>query len=60
MRYLLIVVGLLGALLGFWIIGYGPTNASPPGSLFVQVGAVFLAIGLSTVDIVEAIKAKDR
>jgi hypothetical protein len=60
MRYLLIVVGLLGVLLGFWIIGYGPTNASPPGSLLVQVGAVFLALGLATVDIVEAIKAKGR
>jgi uncharacterized membrane protein HdeD (DUF308 family) len=58
MRYLLIVVGLLGVLLGFWVIATGPTNASPPGSLFVQVGAVFLAVGLATVDIVEAIKAK--
>jgi hypothetical protein len=58
MRYLLIVVGLLGVLLGFWIIAARPANASPPGSLFVEVGAVFLAVGSATVDIVEAIKAK--
>ena len=58
MRYLLIVVGLLGVLLGFWVIASGPANASPPGSLFVEVGAVFLAVGLATVDIVEEIRAK--
>jgi len=58
MRYLLIVVGLFGVLLGFVAIGAGPANARPPGELFVQVGALFLAAGLATVDIVEAIKAK--
>jgi hypothetical protein len=58
MRYLLIVVGLLGVLLGFVAVGYGPATARPSGELFVQVGAVFLAAGLATVDIVEAIKAK--
>jgi hypothetical protein len=58
MRYLLIVVGLLCVLLGFGLIATGPANASPPGSLFVEVGAVFLAVGLAAVDIVDAIKAK--
>jgi hypothetical protein len=58
MRYLLIVVGLFGVLLGFWAIAAGPANANPPGSLFVEVGAIFLAAGLATVDIVETIKAK--
>ena len=58
MRYLLILVGLLSVLLGSGIIAAGPANASPPGSLFVEAGAVFLAVGLATVDIVEAIKAK--
>ena len=58
MRYLLIVVGLLGVLLGFLAIASGPANARPSGELFVQVGAVFLAVGLATVDIVEEIKAK--
>ena len=58
MRYVMIVVGLLSVLLGSGIIAAGPANASPPGSLFVEVGAVFLAVGLATVDVVEAIKTK--
>jgi hypothetical protein len=49
MRYLLIVVGLLAVLVGW---------TSRSASLFVEVGAVFLAVGLATVDIVQAIKAK--
>jgi hypothetical protein len=60
MRYLLIFAGLLGGLFGVWVIGYGHANAGPLGSLFVQVGAIFLAVGLATVDIVEAIMAQRR
>jgi hypothetical protein len=51
MRYLLIFVGLIGVLLGSWSIVAGPANASPPGSLFVEVGTVFLAVGLATMDV---------
>jgi hypothetical protein len=58
MRYLLIVVGLLGVLLGVWGVGYGNPNARPSGELFIQLGALCLVVGLATVDIVEAIKAK--
>jgi hypothetical protein len=64
MRYLLIVVGLLGVLFGFGVlfsfvvIGAGLARAHPLGELFVQIGAVFLAAGLATMDIVAAIKAK--
>jgi hypothetical protein len=58
MRYLLIVVGLLGVLVGFWGIAAGRANARPAGEFFVQVGAVFLAAGLATVDVVEEIRAK--
>jgi hypothetical protein len=50
MRYLLIVVGLFGLLFGF---GWHPANP-----VLTMVGAVFLAVGLATVDIVQAIKAK--
>jgi hypothetical protein len=48
MRYLLIVAGLLGLLVG---VGWHP--AQP---VLTIVGAVFLAAGLATVDIVRAIK----
>ena len=58
MRYLLIVVGLLGLLFGILGIALGLHQALPRGEFFVQVGAVFLAVGLATVDIVEAIEAK--
>jgi hypothetical protein len=58
MRYLLIVVGLPSIMLGALVIANGPANASPPGRLFVQVGAVFSAVGFATMDIVEVIKAK--
>ena len=58
MRYVLIVVGVLGVLLGVWGIANGNPNARPSGEFFVQLGALFLAIGLATVDIIETIKAK--
>jgi hypothetical protein len=56
MRYLLIIVGILGVLLGGYAITSGPTV--PSGEFLAQVGGVFLAVGLATVDIVETIKAK--
>jgi hypothetical protein len=56
MRYLLIVVGILGVPLGFSMIG--SDSASRYGPLYVQTGATFLAVGLATVDIVGAFKAK--
>jgi hypothetical protein len=59
MRYVLIVVGLLGVLLGYlMIVGPDPTSANRNGPVLVQAGAIFLAVGPATVDIVEAIKAK--
>ena len=56
MRYLLIVVGLLGVLWGFEMIAHDSASRYAP--LLVQAGVIFLAIGLATVDIVEAIKTK--
>lgn len=58
MRYLLIVAGFLGVVLGVWAIGAGNPVARPSGEFFIQAGAIFLAVGLATVDIVEAIKNK--
>jgi hypothetical protein len=56
MRYLLIVVGLLGVLLGLQAVQFDP--ATRVGPLLVQAGAIFLAVGLATVDIVTAIQAR--
>ena len=56
MRYVLIVVGILALC---W--GSSETrsdSASRFGPLFVQGGAMFLAVGLVSVDIVQAIKAR--
>jgi membrane associated rhomboid family serine protease len=58
MRYLLIVVGLLGLVFGILGMAVGLDEALPRGEFFLQVGAVFLAVGLATVDIVQAIEAK--
>jgi hypothetical protein len=58
MRYLLITVGLLAILVGILGIALGMTPQRPGGEFFVQVGVVFLAVGLATVDVVQAIKAK--
>jgi hypothetical protein len=58
MRYLMLVVGLLGVGLGTWVIVAGNPLAKPSGEFFVQVGALFLAVGLATVDIVEAMNAR--
>ena len=58
MRYLLIAVGLLAIVVGVLGIALGMTPQRPNGEFFVQLGALFLAIGLATVDIVQAIKAK--
>jgi hypothetical protein len=58
MRYVLIVVGLLSVLLGYlMIVGPDPIAASR-GPVLAQAGAIFLGVGLATVDIVKAIEAK--
>jgi hypothetical protein len=54
----LIVVGFLGVLLGVWAFTAGKPNARPSGEFLIQVAAVFLAVGLATADIVEAIKTR--
>lgn len=60
MRYLLIVVGLLGIMLGVWMLLFGNTGARPSPEFVMQIGAIILTVGLATVDIVEAIKTKNQ
>jgi hypothetical protein len=56
MRYLLIVVGVVALLWGSSVTR--SDSASRSGPLFVQAGAMFLAVGLASVDIVQAIKSR--
>ena len=58
MRYILIAAGLLATLLGGWVILAGNPTAKPSGEFFVQLGVVILAIGLATVDVVEATRSR--
>jgi hypothetical protein len=63
MRYLLVAVGLVCTTTGFAFV-----NAKPPAvdgaaievrnGLLVVVGVMFLAVGLATIDLVEAIKSR--
>jgi hypothetical protein len=54
MRYLLIVAGLFAVLWGSSVAA--SDSASRAGPLLVQAGAIFLAAGLATVDVVLALR----
>ena len=59
MRYALIVLGIIGLAAGFLMFA----NAHHPdhvaqATVALQLGGIFLAVGLAAVDIVEAIKRK--
>jgi hypothetical protein len=61
MRYLLVVLGALGLGAGFLMFA----NAHHPdhytqATVALQLGGIFLAIGLAAVDVVEAIKGSRR
>jgi hypothetical protein len=63
MRYLLLVLGLLCAGGGVFLLTAKPAGVDGPAvelryALLVQAGAVFLAAGLVTIDIVEALKSR--
>jgi hypothetical protein len=49
--------GLIGLALGFLLLAKDNT---PQAALVVQFGGIFLAIGMATTDIVEAIKGSRR
>jgi hypothetical protein len=57
MRYVLIYLGVIGLAMGFLLLG---KNNAPQAPLMVQLGGLFLAIGMATADIVQAIKGSSR
>jgi hypothetical protein len=61
MRYVLTVLGALGLAMGFLMFAnaHHPNHISQ-ATVVVQLGGVFLAIGMATTDIVEAIKGSRR
>ena len=61
MRYVLLILGAIGLGLGFLMFAnaHHPDHISQ-ATVVVQLGGVFLAIGMATTDIVEAIKGGRR
>jgi hypothetical protein len=57
MRYVLMALGAFGLAVGFLMFAKENT---PLATLVVQLGGVFLAIGMATSDIVEVIKGSRR
>jgi hypothetical protein len=57
MRYVLMALGAMGLVVGFLMFAKDNT---PLATLVVQLGGVFLAIGMATSDIVEVIKGSRR
>jgi hypothetical protein len=61
MRYVLLILGAIGLGLGFLMFANAHhPNVIPQAAVVVQLGGIFLAIGMATTDIVEAIKASRR
>lgn len=58
MRYVLLILGLLFVIGGMIALGDRGANATPDRVLVAQAGIVFLAVGMATIDIVEAIRRK--
>jgi hypothetical protein len=57
MRYVLMGLGFMGLVMGFLMLAKENTSYA---ALLAQLGGVFLAIGMATSDIVEAIKGSRR
>jgi hypothetical protein len=59
MRYVLMVLGVIGLAMGFLMFAnaHHPDHI-PQASVALQLGGIFLAIGMATADIVEAVKGK--
>jgi hypothetical protein len=61
MRYVLMVLGAIGLAIGFLMFAnaHHPDHVSQ-ATVVVQLGGVFLSIGMAATDIVEAIKGSRR
>jgi hypothetical protein len=57
MRYVLMGLGGIGLAMGFLMLA---KDNIPQAALVAQLGGIFLAIGMATSDIVEAIKGSRR
>jgi hypothetical protein len=57
MRYVLMGLGGIGLVMGFLMFAKENT---PLATLVIQLGGVFLAVGMATTDVVEAIKGSSR
>jgi|GEM_PF-3284884 len=59
MRYVLMVLGAIGLAMGFLMFAnaHHPDHISQ-ATVALQLGGIFLAVGMATVDIIEAIKGK--
>ena len=58
MRFVLMILGALGLGLGFLM--FAKEGHIPQATVALQLGGAFLAIGMATTDIVEAIKGSRR
>ena len=61
MRFVLMLLGAIGLGVGFLMFAnaHHPEHISQ-ATVALQLGGIFLAIGLATIDIVEAIKSSKR
>jgi hypothetical protein len=61
MRYVLLILGAIGLGLGFLMFAnaHHPDHI-PQATVVVQLGGIFLAVGMAAADIVEAIKGSRR
>jgi hypothetical protein len=59
MRYVLMVLGAIGLAMGFLMFANAHhSDHIPQATVALQLGGIFLAVGMATVDIIEAIKGK--
>ena len=61
MRYVLMVLGVIGLAIGFLMFAHARhPDHTIQATVIVQLGGIFLAIGMATTDIVEVIKGSRR
>jgi hypothetical protein len=53
MRFVLMALGGVGLAVGFLLLA---KDGAPPATVVAQLGGIFLAVGMATTDIVDAIR----